>query len=96
VRSSPGWVVFDTSAAPEARLGQLRFTFEGKAMLGTCQSHKACRLALSVKPALQLGLPELECDLTVWLAYGSCVDKDAHEAAGRRLRQDRYQMRLRS
>jgi hypothetical protein len=96
VRSAASWIVWDVLVSPERRLGKIRFTFEGTTMLATCGVHRDCKLALSVKPDLGLGITEVEADVTTWLAVGAVVEgSDAHRACGEHIKVQIYRMKLR-
>ena len=76
-------------------LGTLKTTFGGSTIQCKCTSHVACKFLLSVKPALDLSLLEVQCDLMSWLAFGTSCNKDLHLAEMQYVKRVHYLMRIR-
>jgi hypothetical protein len=65
------------------RLGKI-YTCWGMTLCGTCKSHSKCKVMISCKDAAML--LRVECDFLKWLALGSAVGSDAHQAEAKSLK----------
>ena len=78
-----------------ALLGTLKVTFAGTTIQAKCSRHAGCKALLSVKPARNLLLEDVESDLVAWLAASTTLSKEGHLELLCTVKADYYGVRLR-
>ena len=85
----------DTLMQPSEDLGRMNDTFKGSCVAAVCRRHRGCRLLLSIKPKLGIGLPEVRCHLTQWLAAATVMTGAEHAVLSQHVKTSLYNVKPR-